>query len=246
MFKSFIDALMLTLEFRDHITYNHCKRVSLYVKEICLIMNLSEEQELYTIAGLVHDIGKIGIPESILFKSKKLDDTEYTIIKKHVELGYSILSKLKLPQEFKELPEIVKAHHETLDGAGYPLKLKKIPFGSQIITVCDVFDAISSRRQYRSRAKIREIINILESEAGNKLNHDIIKAFKEIKLKRLIEILELREQIDQGLLELSEFTLNDLNDDGILDIFQTYYSQKYIEDQLIQKLQEYQIERRKK
>lgn len=236
IFQDFVESITLAIDIRDFITVGHSKRVSLYVQEICNILGLEEEEkELYTLAGLLHDVGKVGVPSDILYKPTKLSDEEFELVKKHTDFGYAILNKIRFPNNLKTLPHLVRAHHERLDGSGYPMGLKNIPFGSQIISVADTVDAISSRRQYQNRRRIIEVLDILEEERGIKLNKEVINAFKEIELGRLIEILELNKtKIKKDRLEeLNKNKVSDLRDLTILKKFKYYYDGIYLDEQTI-------------
>lgn len=226
IFLSFVDSITLALEIRDFVTVGHSRRVSLFIDEITKQLDLSKnDQEKFKLAGLLHDLGKIGIPENILFKYSQLTDDEFQIIKKHPILSYEILNKIELPKELSDLPLLVLSHHELLDGSGYPHGIKDIPLGSRIITVCDIFDALSSRRQYRRRADITEILQIFDEESKVKLDIDIINKFKKIKLNRIIQILEEDDTIETGL---GDNDLNDLIFKEVSRKFEVYYSKKYL------------------
>lgn len=144
-----IETLRFTVEAKDPYTRGHSDRVSEYSVLIGKYLGLSEE-ELHTlkIGGLFHDIGKIGIPDSILLKPAKLTPDEYSEIKNHPAIGVHILSNAAI---FKAIIPIVKHHHERYDGMGYPSKLKgdDIPYLARIAAVADTFDAMTSRRVYR-------------------------------------------------------------------------------------------------
>jgi len=138
-------------------------------------------KKLYN-AALLHDIGKIGIPESILNKNGKLTSEEFEFVKKHPEIGANVVSKI--PQ-LRDLVPIILYHHERTDGSGYPEGLSKdrIPFLARILAVADVFDALVSDRPYRSGITPDEAIRIMENMA---LDQDIVKILKE----NLEEIME--------------------------------------------------------
>ena len=146
--KGFMLALAKTVDAKDHYTSGHSLRVAQYSKEIARRMGkTSEEQEEIFIMGLLHDIGKIGVPESIINKQGKLTDEEFQIIKEHPEKGYEILKNVS------ELPMIANGahwHHERYGGGGYPdgLKGDEIPEEARIIAVADAYDAMTSKRAY--------------------------------------------------------------------------------------------------
>lgn len=137
-------------------------------EKICDLLNLDEEEkETYHIAAHLHDIGKIGIRDSVLLKEGKLSDEEWEIMKSHSVQGYNILKNVK---SFEEVAKIVRSHHERFDGKGYPdgLKGEEIPLGARIIAVADSIDAMISDRPYRkgmnpefSKEQIKKNIEIM-------------------------------------------------------------------------------------
>lgn len=148
-FHDFILCIISTLEARDPYTSHHSSRVAEMTEKICDLLNLTEEEkETYHIAAHLHDIGKIGIRDSVLLKEGKLSDEEWEIMKSHSVQGYNILKNVK---SFEEVAKIVRSHHERFDGKGYPdgLKGEEIPFGARIIAVADSIDAMISDRPYR-------------------------------------------------------------------------------------------------
>ena len=243
-FVSFMETLSTTLDARDYITSGHSRRVTLYSVQVARLMRLSKREiELIRYAALLHDIGKLGIPEIVLFKNKKLSDEEYSIIKRHAVLSKSILAKIRFQRHLRQIPQIAAAHHEKIDGSGYPQGLKgdEIPLGGKILAVCDVFDALTSRRQYKDRLDIIEVMDILEKETGRSFEPFVVYHFKNITLNVLIEILEFghKEDFKQEDLELlRNYSLKDLirirkqgadNDEELRasEVFMYYYQRKY-------------------
>ncbi|MCD6374949.1 MAG: GAF domain-containing protein [Caldisericaceae bacterium] len=243
-FVSFMETLSTTLDARDYITSGHSRRVTLYAVQVARLMRLSKREiELIRYAALLHDIGKLGIPEIVLFKNKKLSDEEYNIIKRHAVLSKSILAKIRFQRHLKEIPQIAAAHHEKIDGTGYPQGLKgdEIPLGGKILAVCDVFDALTSRRQYKDRMDILEVMDILEKETGKSFEPFVVYHFKNITLNVLIEILEFGHKEDfkaEDLNLLRNYTLKDLlrirkqgaksdEEFRVAEIFMYYYQRKY-------------------
>src|SRR5690606_13984378 len=128
----------------------HCERVAQNAVSVGRVLGLptNDLKALYW-AGLLHDLGKIGVPEDILRKPGRLTGDEYTVMKRHARLGYEIL--MTVSSAFEELAEGVYTHHERFDGAGYPrgLKGEDIPIFGRILAVVDVFEAVTSERPYR-------------------------------------------------------------------------------------------------
>lgn len=144
-----LNTMVATLEAKDIYTYNHSTRVAEMAYVLGEILGMSKvELELMYIAGDLHDIGKIGIPDMILNKPERLESDEWRMMKRHSNIGYSILSKARY---FEEVSKIVLHHHERWDGKGYPdgLKENQIPLESRILAVCDSVDAMKSDRPYR-------------------------------------------------------------------------------------------------
>lgn len=165
-FHDFILCIISTLEARDSCTSHHSSRVAEMTEKICDLLKLSEEEkELYHIAAHLHDVGKIGIRDSVLLKEEKLTQEEWEIMKSHAVEGYNILKNVK---HFQEVAKIVRSHHERFDGKGYPdgLKGKDIPFGSRIIAVADSIDAMISDRPYRKGMDIEICKEQIEKNIG--------------------------------------------------------------------------------
>lgn len=173
-----IQSIMSALEVKDAYTLGHSNRVAHYSKRIAERLNLNNIDEI-EVAALIHDIGKIGIPDSILNKPGRLTDQEFDIIKTHPEKGYIILEKISLMNNIKY---IVKCHHERIDGKGYPLGLKdyEIPIESKIISVADAFDAMTSDRCYRGKFDTYQAVNILSENAGSQFDPIIVDCFIDI------------------------------------------------------------------
>jgi len=176
-----IKSLVQTLEAKDKYTEGHSHRVAENSLNIAhaLGMDLREQEEI-KLAGLLHDIGKIGIHESVLNKRGRLTDEEYDHIKTHPLISQRILEPI--PQ-FKGVVSVVRHHHEFFDGTGYPDGLigKKIPAGARILTICDAFDAMTSNRPYRDSLPQERAYNILKRNAGVQFDPDILKVFYKTK-----------------------------------------------------------------
>jgi HD-GYP domain-containing protein (c-di-GMP phosphodiesterase class II) len=193
-FISFVETLSTAMDARDPITAGHSSRVTLYSLAIGEELGYSEKQlEVLNAAALLHDIGKIGVPEVILFKDGSLNDEEYRIIQTHALHSLHILEKIHFVRDQKDIPMMSATHHERLDGSGYPLGLvgDDIPEAGRVIAVSDIFDAITSRRHYRDRMEFIKVLKILDDEAEkNQIQQEFVAAFKRLSLARIVKILE--------------------------------------------------------
>ena len=172
-----MESLRLAVDAKDSYTKNHSDRVSYYAVLIAKQLNLPEEQvNLIRDGGLFHDIGKIGIPDSILQKTSKLTDDEYDDIKNHPSIGAHILQPSKI---FDNLIPMVKHHHERFDGRGYPSGLtgEDIPYNARIISVADSFDAMTSDRSYRPRFTLEKALDEIRRCSGTQFDPAIAEAF---------------------------------------------------------------------
>lgn len=171
-----IAALAAAVEARDEITRGHNYRVAELAVKIGRAMDLPNDT-LRTLArsGLLHDVGKIGIPDSILSKPGSLDPDEWVVIKRHPEMGHAILSRL---ERLRHEAEIVVAHHERLDGSGYPRGLRgdQIPLESRILAVADTYDVLVSDRPYRKAFGREHAVKILLEECGTHLWEPAVRA----------------------------------------------------------------------
>lgn len=159
-------------------TYGHSNRVAAYTLAIATQMEIPEERQrgLYR-AALLHDIGKLGVSNAVLDKPGKLDENEWEQVKAHAFYSEQILSRLTV---FAELAKVAAAHHERLDGKGYPhgLIAAEITLETRIITVADIFDAITAERPYRGPIPVAEAINIMERECGTAIDEVCLDALK--------------------------------------------------------------------
>lgn len=175
---SVFDMLHNMREF-DDATYVHCLNVSLISTVFAKWLNLSpEEVKLASICGLLHDIGKLKIPEEIISKPSKLTEREFNIIKKHPIEGYNILKNQDIDAHIKRTALM---HHEKYDGSGYPLGLKgdKIDFYARLVTIADVYDATTSARVYRGPLCPFKVIELFEQEGYEKYDTHMILTFLE-------------------------------------------------------------------
>ena len=172
-----LSSLADLIDAKDHYTNGHSFRVAAYAKGLAKALGLPEEdvQQIY-LAGLVHDVGKIGVPESILRKPGKLTDEEFAIIKSHPSIGGDILKGIK---RFPTFREVAMGHHERYDGKGYPLGLAKddIPYFARIVAVADSFDAMTSDRAYRKALSDEVALKELSEGKGTQFDPDLVDAF---------------------------------------------------------------------
>jgi len=183
-----VKSLVYAIEAKDEYTRGHSERVNRYAMLMAIRLRLDEKQsKVLHWASMLHDIGKIGIPETILNKPGALTDAEYSIIKSHSEKGCDILKPLE--QLSTSLPGVMH-HHERYDGQGYPhgLKGEDIPMLGRIIAVADTFDAITSNRAYRPGKTATEALEIIETVAGTQLDPDLVNVFKEVIEEDLGEV----------------------------------------------------------
>ena len=189
-----IETLRHTVDAKDPYTRGHSDRVSEISVLIGEKLGLSE-QDLRTlrIGGLFHDIGKIGVPDSILQKKSKLTDDEYSEIKNHPAIGVHILSTETI---FKDIIPIVKHHHEKYDGNGYPSRLKgeDIPYLARITTIADSFDAMSSKRSYRNSLPLDVIKEEFRKNRGTQFDPELDDIFLDILENDYDKIIEIQEK----------------------------------------------------
>ncbi len=173
-------AFVKAIEARDPYTKQHSSRVTSLAITIAKAMGCSvEDLDVLNVAGLLHDIGKIGIRDEILLKPGRLDAEEYRIIQQHPVIGFDIMGQMGLWTREKQ---IVRGHHERFDGKGYPdnLKGEEIPLLARILSVADVYDAIASDRAYRARMPEEKILGIMYGGAGSQFDPDIIDVFRKL------------------------------------------------------------------
>jgi len=181
-FNSILHVLAASIDARDFLTAGHSEKVMEYSVGICKELGYSNAYtEMIRIAALLHDYGKIGVPDAILKKKGKLTPEEYQMIQTHSEKTRSILEKISFEGILSQVPVIAGSHHEKLDGSGYPqgLRGEEIPLGARIIAVADFFEAITSKRHYRDPMPVDEAMQLLTLEAeNNRLDSKIVKALQ--------------------------------------------------------------------
>ena len=181
--KAYMDTIGIlrhTVEAKDPYTRGHSDRVSEFSVLLGKKLGVDEETlRILKIGGLFHDIGKIGIPDSILLKESKLDDYEYSQIKNHPTIGVHILGDVEM---FKSIIPVVKHHHERFDGKGYPSQLQgtDIPYVARIAAVADTYDAMTSKRSYRDPLAVEIVMAEIEKCSGTQFDPECAKAWLEI------------------------------------------------------------------
>ncbi len=184
-FLRLVESLAMSLDEKDHYTHGHARRVtnlSLQLAE--QLTNVEIDMEMLRLSGLLHDIGKIGVPDHILLKVGRLTDEEFSIIKKHPEQGARILQPMAFDKRMHDIALIIRHHHERFDGKGYPdgLAGDSIPLYSRIIAVADSYDAMTSDRPYRKGMDYRDALVEIEENGG--LQFDPLLAEQFVTLMR--------------------------------------------------------------
>lgn len=179
LFSGTIKAIMEALDAKDSFTSGRSKRITYYsiliAKQLGMSMIDIGKVEL---AGMLHDIGMIGVSDEILYKIDALSQEEYDEIKKHITYSVKILEDIK---QLKDVVEIIKFHHEKYDGTGYPFGIsgEDIPIGSRIIAVADAFDSIISNRIYRNKVELNEALSKIRETSGTHFDPVVVKAFED-------------------------------------------------------------------
>jgi putative nucleotidyltransferase with HDIG domain len=173
-------GLANALEAKDPYTRGHSERVGATARRLALAVGLSaEDAELVGQAGLLHDIGKIGVPEAVLRKPGPLDPDEWAIMRRHPVVGAQIVAPFEF---FGPGAAVIRHHHERLDGSGYPdgLAGRAIPLGARIVAVADVYDALTSDRPYRRSLGVEAADEHLTAQAGRTLDEEIVAALRDL------------------------------------------------------------------
>ncbi|MEA1945818.1 MAG: response regulator [Thermodesulfobacteriota bacterium] len=181
-------AFVETIEARDPYTKQHSANVSKYAMSIANANGCSQDEiAKLNVSGNLHDIGKIGIPDSILLKPGRLTDEEYEIIKKHPVIGSNIIGHFGM---WTDEQSIIRHHHERFDGKGYPdgLKGEEIPFLARILSVADVYDALTTDRSYRSKMPDHVAVKIIRENAGSQFDPKIVKIFLKLHNRGEIKV----------------------------------------------------------
>jgi diguanylate cyclase (GGDEF)-like protein/putative nucleotidyltransferase with HDIG domain len=189
-----IEALALAIEAKDHTTHTHLQRVRTYAVEIAKEMGLSTaETEALRAAALLHDIGKLGVPEHIINKPGKLTPEEFEKMKVHPLVGAEILDRVAFPYP---VAPIVRSHHERWDGSGYPAGLvaEEIPIGARILAAVDCLDALASHRQYRPAIPLDQAMSTVKEKAGTWFDPKVVALLE----SRYVELEQMSQTLDAG------------------------------------------------
>lgn len=196
-----LTALVSALDAREHDTELHSWRVQAYALRIAEKMKLDPADcRVIEQAALLHDIGKIGVPDHILLKPGPLTEPEWEVMRRHAEIGHKILSAVP---SLAEVATVVLAHHEHYDGSGYPRGLQniQIPQGARVFAVADAYDAITSSRPYREAASVEEALRIIKSERGKYFDPLVVDAFLDMSHAQLASLRARVTHSTAGLME---------------------------------------------
>ncbi len=196
LFSGTINAIIEALDAKDSFTLGKSRRVTFFALKMAKQLNLKiEENGKLELAGLLHDIGMIGVPEDILNKSEALTPDEFESIKNHVGHGVKILEDIK---QLKDVVEIIKYHHERFDGRGYPFGLvgEEIPLNARIIAIADAYDSMVSDRSYREGLSHSEAMKRIVEQSGRQFDPKVVEAFMAIIPSAMIDIKKFEAQMD--------------------------------------------------
>ena len=177
LYTATVESFALAIDAKDRYTQEHIQRVKTYAMDLAREMDLTETQlKSVEYGALLHDIGKIAIPESILCKPGKLTPEEFETMKTHASIGAKILEPVRFPFP---VVEVVRSHHERWDGTGYPdgLKGEEIPIGARILSVTDVYDALTTDRAYRRAWSRAETMEYLQKHMGSHFDPIVVSTF---------------------------------------------------------------------
>lgn len=252
VFDSFIDTLAASIDARDKITAGHSSRVRMYAEIISSELNLDDNHKaIIGKAATLHDIGKIGVRDSVLQKEGKLTDEEYQHIQQHAQITHDILERIHMSEDFKLVTEIACSHHEKFNGKGYYRQLsgEDIPFGGRILAVADVFDAITSKRHYRDKMPIINVIDILLKDSGSHFDKTMVDSFLGASCDKIVRVFLTENNLvleDEHQKTLEKYNMMNLHnfltiedakklsseEKTFIDLFQFYYTAKSNESEM--------------
>ena len=183
-------ALVSALDMRERNTRLHSQRVRDYTLLLADRFGVPEEaRSVIGLGALLHDVGKIAVPDSILLKPGGLSDDEWEEMRRHPDEGYRLLQRIDF---LRDAAQIVHAHHERFDGSGYPrgLKGEEIPVGSRLFAVADAFDALTSNRPYHSAEGYEEAARVIRGKSGRDFDPAVVEVFRKVEPKEWMKIME--------------------------------------------------------
>jgi putative nucleotidyltransferase with HDIG domain len=186
LFQDIVRAFAAAIDLKDSYTGGHSERVARYSEAIAREMGIGGPQlEYISVAGYLHDIGKVLVDSSIINNPRPLSEPEYIALRNHVTAGYEILSAISDP--WKQIAYMTKCHHERFDGSGYPHGLSgdQIPLGSRIVTLADSFDAMITNRAYRRRLPLERALEEIKLNAGRQFDPKVVAAFSRALAREL-------------------------------------------------------------
>lgn len=192
LWQSLLETLAVTIDARDQQTAGHTQRVASYAEVIGRQLGMSRpELECLRAAGLLHDYGKIAVPDGVLMKPGKLSDGEFEYMREHAEKTAEFLSRISFPRDMRDVPLMAAQHHERMDGKGYPKGVvgRRILLGARVVAAADVFDALTAPRYYKPAYTVEKTLELMDGMAGEHLDPDVVKAVH-LALPLLLETLE--------------------------------------------------------
>lgn len=226
-YEQTLKAMVEMIEGRDSYTGGHSERVATYCKAIAKEMELPDEDcELIYRAGMLHDVGKVTTPDTILLKPGKLTDREYDLIQHHVTASYLLLSQIPM---YKKISNIVISHHEHYDGSGYPkgIKADEIPLLGQIMIIADAFDAMTTSRIYKGRKSQADAISEIKALSGKQFDPAVVPFASKALSK--ISIPENITQLPKNTMEKERFAY--FFRDHITDAYNKEYLELYLQQE---------------
>jgi HD-GYP domain-containing protein (c-di-GMP phosphodiesterase class II) len=190
MFLGMLEAITSSIDAKDRYTCGHSRRVALLTRQLAEAAGLDAPtvQRMH-IAGLVHDVGKIGVRESVLCKQGQLTDGEFEEIRRHPDIGWGILKDIP---NFDDILDGVRYHHERWDGGGYPSRLagEDIPMPARLIALADAFDAMCSSRTYRSAMDREAVLQEINQNAGTQFDPTLVPHFLKLDFSEWAQLIE--------------------------------------------------------
>ena len=182
-----VTTVLKTLAMRDHMTARHSAAVARYSRAVARALELSErDQEMIHTAGLFHDVGKFIFPDSILLADRRLTDEDFEVVKRHPQQGAELVRRI---QGYEEVADIIVAHHERIDGGGYPFGIsgEDIPLGARILSVADTYDVMTARDSYQTPVSRAAAFAELRRVAGTQLDAQVVEVFIELVSAGMVE-----------------------------------------------------------